>query len=219
MGALGRARVFLWLSTIVIILAGSLGAIIYNKPLGLKGLGAAETLPGQVWYNAVIAFHAVTLIGAGFEIISRAYLMMVGSTCSEQKRVFLCCFLYSMTKWWKLMMIIEVITTIVLGGLTGLVMVLGKGTAKNPIDLVRMAATDGISVVQVLFTALSFVQARKIQKLQDEEEERQMAKKPIHAHVGSSSSASEPPCTILQKEKEQSKSVESSPSSAAIMPA
>lgn len=80
------------------MLAGSLAMIIYNKPLQLQGLGT-KTIVGQVWFNAVLALHSIYLIGVGFELISRAYLMMVGSTCSEQRRGFLCCFVYSMVNF------------------------------------------------------------------------------------------------------------------------
>ncbi|GAM21183.1 hypothetical protein SAMD00019534_043580 [Acytostelium subglobosum LB1] len=168
MGAVGKARVFLWTFTILIMVAGSLGSIIYNKPLGLKGFGN-KTILGTVYWNAVIALNAIYLVGTGLEIISRAYLVMVGSTCSEQRRQFLCCFLYSMSNWWKLMVIMGAIILVIEGALTG-VMIWLETFAK--IDIIRLAITDGITLLQLFFSIISLVVSKRLQKKQDEEEEQ-----------------------------------------------
>ncbi|KAK5576313.1 hypothetical protein RB653_007454 [Dictyostelium firmibasis] len=220
MGAIGKTKVFLWLGTIILMLAGSLAMIIYNKPLQLDGLGS-KTIVGQVWFNAVLALHSIYLIGVGFELISRAYLMMVGSTCSEQRRGFLCCFVYSMSIWWKLMMILGVVSSIVLCGLTALVIVL-EGFAK--IKIIRLAVTDAVTLVQLFFSVICFVTSRATQKIQDEEEEalhgaKKQELQPTNSATSTPSSA--PPCYIVDEKKDSAspsgESKDSEPS--AIMPA
>eukprot|EP01132_Coremiostelium_polycephalum_P009744 gene9744-11968_t len=213
MGATGKARVFLWTITIIFMLAGSLGMIIYNKPLGLQGLGN-KTIAGTVWFNAVIALHSIYLIGTGFEIISRAYLMMVGSTCSEQRRNFLCCFIYTMCTWWKLMLIVGVISFIILGGLTALIILL-EGFGK--IQIMRLAITDAVSLVLIFFTSLSFVTSRKTQRAQDEEEEALYGTKKDDKGGNSSTNStpsSLPPAIIQEKESSKEPSQNS-----AVLPA
>ncbi|KAF2071251.1 hypothetical protein CYY_007433 [Polysphondylium violaceum] len=221
MGATGKAKVILWIATIIIMLAGSLGIIIYNKPLQLTGLGVKPStnpkeppkdLSQRVWFNAVIALHSIYLIGVGFEIISRAYLMMVGSTCSEQRRGFLCCFVYSMSTWWKLMLILGVITFIIMAGLSALIIVMAGFPNKN-VNITRIAATCGVSLVQVFLSIFCFVTSRKTQKFQDEEEEAlhgSMKPKEVSSS-NQSTPSSAPPAYIQEKE--------STPTSSAVIPA
>ncbi|EGC28371.1 hypothetical protein DICPUDRAFT_51887 [Dictyostelium purpureum] len=218
MGAIGKTKIILWLGTIVLMLAGSLGMIIYNKPLELQGLGT-KSIAGKVWFNAVIALHAIYLIGVGFEIISRTYLMMVGSTCSEQRRGFLCCFVYSMSTWWKLMVILGVISFIILAGLTALIIAL-EGFAK--IKIIRLAITDAVSLVQILFSTISFVTSRKTQRVQDEEEEAlHGAKKPeeMKSQSTTSSPSTAPPCMIVDEKPSQSPILSKSSEPSAVLPA
>ncbi|GAM18954.1 hypothetical protein SAMD00019534_021290, partial [Acytostelium subglobosum LB1] len=211
-------RVTLWTISILVMLAGSLGVIIYNKPLGLTGLGT-KSIAGTVYFNCCIALHCLYLIGTGFEVISRAYLVMVGSTCSEQRRVFLCCFLYSMSAWWKLMVIMGVITVIIMAGVSALVIFM-EGF-KN-INIIRVVIAPGVSVIQILFTSLSFVTSRTLQKKQDEEE---LA---LHGDVTKDEKKGDHKPAPKKKEEDSSSSKESGPaviqskgdsdSNSAIMP-
>ncbi|KYQ93290.1 hypothetical protein DLAC_11643 [Tieghemostelium lacteum] len=205
MGAIGKAKVFLWIFTIVIMFGGSLAVFIINKPLGWANLGKNE-LAGKVWYNAVIALHAVYIIGVGFELISRAYLVMVGSSCSEQRRGFLCCFVYSMSAWWKLMMILGIITVVITGGLTAIVIVLGGFNSVKDALFKRMAPTVGISLIQTILSIVSFTTSKKLQKIQDEEEEALHGTK--KEDLAKSTPTPQPPV----KEKEKEKEKESDPS-------
>ncbi|EGG20219.1 hypothetical protein DFA_07340 [Cavenderia fasciculata] len=178
MTAPGKARVALWLTTLFIVTLGSLGSIIYNKPLGLKGLGVADPIPGQVWYNGVIAVNAALFACIVFELLNRTWLMMVGATCVDQRRDSVFCFVYSMVKWWKLLMILSVIAAFILSLGTGLIFLIGKGNAKNPIDIPRLIATDAVAFIELFFSTFSYLQSRGLQKKQDEEEEA------LHASFG-----------------------------------
>ncbi|EFA76061.1 hypothetical protein PPL_10640 [Heterostelium album PN500] len=202
MGYVGKLRVTLWTVSIILMLAGSLGVIIYNKSEGM--VVTKKPILGQVWWNAIIGLHAIYLIGTGFEILSRAYLMMVGSTCSEQRRVFLCCFLYSMMSWWKLMIVIGVISFIILAGVTGII--IAFDTSIKMTVLIRLAASTGVSAIQILFTTLSFVSSRKLQRRQDEEEEALHGPKKEET----SSQSKDAPPAIIKSNKEEDKSSQAS---------
>eukprot|EP01133_Synstelium_polycarpum_P019917 gene19917-23870_t len=117
--------------------------------------------------------------------------------------------------WWKLMVILGVISFVILGGVSALIILL---EGYNKIKIMRLAITAGVVLVEIFFTVLSFISSRTIQKRQDEEEENLhghgAGKKPENVST-SATSKDTPPCKIEERDS-SAKSSESSPNSAVV---